>query len=65
MRNIVKIFYIQHEFSVNNVDPSRLQPALDGYGGMAYTKQQYEVEENVVKFFDDMLYQKIELYELE
>ena len=44
------LFYIQHEFCIENIDPNRMSPVLDGFDGQAYTRSQYELEEVIGDF---------------
>lgn len=60
---IVPIFYIQHEFTVENDDPDKIEPALDGFGGQPYSKQQGELENYIKKTMSDLKYTEISYYE--
>lgn len=62
---IIKIFYVQHEFSLDNTDPDKSAPVLDGYGGMPYTKTQYIMELSSVEFLEALGYEKIGINELD
>lgn len=59
------LFYIQHEFEIENTDPHRMSPVLDGYGGQAYTLSQFELEEVISAFLTENSLQKIGYRELE
>lgn len=60
---IVPIFYIQHEFAVENNDPNKIEPVLDGFGGQPYNKQQAILEDYIKKIMDDLKYIEISYYE--
>lgn len=60
---IVPIFYIQHEFSVENNDPNKIEPALDGFGGQPYNKQQAILEDHIKKTMNNLKYTEIGYYE--
>lgn len=46
---IVPAFHIQHQFTVDNEDPNRISPDLDGFSGEAYSKSQFEFNEKINK----------------
>ncbi len=58
---IVPVFYVQHEFEVENKDENRMGPSLDGYSGEAYCKSQFEFHEKIrhylnAKGFEELSY---------
>ena len=46
----VDVYYLQHEFEVNDSDPDRMTPVLDGFGDEPYCKMQYALEELICGF---------------
>lgn len=42
---LVQVYYLQHEFSVDNLDPLRTIPKLDGFDVQPFTKSQQELED--------------------
>ena len=59
------MFFIQHEFCVENLDPDRMTPVLDGFGGEPYTISQNRMEKEIGVFLKEKGLEKIELAELE
>jgi hypothetical protein len=45
---IASFFYIQHEFSIKNEAPDKMDPELGGYGCTPYIIGQYDIEEELV-----------------
>lgn len=62
---ISDIFAFQHEFSVENYDPNRMEPVLDGYSGTAYTMEQNSFEISLSKLLNNYGLEKITLSEME
>ncbi|MBW4520181.1 MAG: hypothetical protein KME16_10840 [Scytolyngbya sp. HA4215-MV1] len=46
---LIKVFYLQHEFIVINKDEDRILPDLDGFSGQAYSKSQYNFDDEICK----------------
>ena len=44
---LAPLFYIQHEFEVENRIKKRIEPILDGYSGMPYIIAQYNFHEQI------------------
>lgn len=44
---VVDVYYLQHEFEVENPDPDSMEPFPCGFGDEPYCKQQYALEEAV------------------
>jgi hypothetical protein len=61
---LVDVFYLHHEFAVENFDDERLAPSLDGFIEMPYTLQQAELEEVIVSSLERMGYSRISLKEM-
>lgn len=47
---IIPVFYLQHEFEVENHDPDKIFPALDGFDMRPYTKTQSNLGEVVKEY---------------
>ena len=62
---VADLFVFQHEFSIDNKDPNRIAPVLDGFGGEAYTFSQYELEDIITNFLIDKKLKKLEMSELD
>lgn len=62
---IIPVFYIQHEFEVENYDPDKIFPALDGFGLQPYTKTQYNLDEVVKEHLKKEGYTEIGYIDLE
>lgn len=48
---LVPIFYLQHEFQVENKDTDRMTPVLDGFGIQPYTGKQQELDDLIKNVF--------------
>lgn len=59
------MFFIQHEFCVENLDPDRITPVLDGVGGEPYTISQNRMEKEIGVFLKEKGLEKIEFIESE
>ncbi len=62
---VANVYYLEHSFSIDNVDPNRMTPVLDGFGGEAYSKQQYELEEFIINLMDSVHYMKLEYKDID
>ena len=62
---LADMFYLQQEFCVENKDPNRMTPVLDGFGGEPYTKTQYKMEEQITRILEKNKMEKIEFNELD
>lgn len=62
---VSNLFVFQHEFSVDNKDPNKMTPILDGFSEEAYTFSQDILEDKVSKFLLAANLKKIHLYELD
>lgn len=62
---IADIFVFQHEFSVNDIDPNRMTPTLDGFSEEPYVFSQYELEKAVSDFLHNKNLQKLQLAEMD
>lgn len=63
--NIANLFVFQHEFSVKNNDPNRLDPVLDGFNEQGYTTFQYDLEEILSDFLIERGLKKLYLHEID
>lgn len=62
---VANLYSFEHEFCINNPDPNRMTPVLDGFGDQAYTQTQKELEDLVSKILQDIGFNKILLSELD
>jgi len=62
---VCKVFYLQHEFSIDNVDDNRMDLTLDSFGDQPYTKQQFVFDEDIVSFMLKQGYYRLTCSELE
>lgn len=62
---VANVYCFEHEFFINNPDPNRMTPVLDGFGDQAYTQTQKELEDLVSKILQDNGFNKILLSELD
>ncbi|MFB9275603.1 hypothetical protein ACFQMJ_22235 [Cohnella cellulosilytica] len=61
---LAPVYYIQHEFSLPNLERESLSPVLDGYGTQAYTFIQQDLEDMISAQLGNMGYEKISYAEL-
>jgi hypothetical protein len=64
---LASAFYIQHEFSVSNKVDFKIEPTLDGYSGISYTMDQYNLHCSLSKIFRDNNYVELlcsDMYEV-
>lgn len=47
---VADVFYIQHEFSIDNIAKNRMSAVLDGYDSQPYIKEQYLLEKSITDF---------------
>lgn len=62
---VANLFVFQHEFSVENKDPNRMAPVLDGFGEEPYTIFQSKLEKKIVNFLEKQNLQKLQLSEMD
>lgn len=62
---ICEVFSLQHEFAVDNVDPSRMGSVLDGFGDQSYTRQQYDLDNLITDFLQSKNYKRLKYTEME
>ncbi|MEG1483491.1 hypothetical protein [Clostridium sp.] len=56
---------MQHEFEIENYDPDRIYPALDGFGLQPYSKTQYKLDEVVKEYLKKKGYIEISYPDLD
>lgn len=52
-------FNLRHEFSVDNIDPNKIDPVLDGFSDEAYNKKQFELDEIVSEYLQNKGYSRL------
>lgn len=57
---ISPIFYIQHEFEVENYDSNKMCPVLDGFGTEPYIKNQANLYEIIKEYLEKKGYTEID-----
>lgn len=57
---IVPIFYVQHEFEVENYDSNKMCPVLDGFGTEPYIKNQAILHEIIKEYLESAGYFEID-----
>lgn len=62
---IIPIFYVQHEFEVENIDENRMGPVLDGFGGQSYTIGQADIYDKIVTFLEKQGYSEVSYAEMD
>lgn len=61
---IADVFVFQHEFCVENRDPNRMDPVLDGFRGEPYIFEQDKMEKEITQFLMQQGLEKLKLSEL-
>lgn len=59
------LFVFQHEFSVDNKDPKRMDPVLTGFSQQAYTFSQSVLENSISDFLEKHKLYKLQLSEMD
>lgn len=62
---IVDMYYLQHEFEVDNPDPDCMEPFPCGFGDTPYCKLQYSLEEAVCGFLSEKGFKRLSYAERE
>lgn len=65
INKIVKCYYIQHEFSIDNPDDEGIDPCLDGFRGEAYCKKQFVLDEAIEKYMSEQGYERLSCIEID
>jgi hypothetical protein len=61
---IAPLFYIQHEFEVENKDDEAMAPVLDGFDTQPYSKNQAQLEDKIVNLLKNSGYVKLTYTEM-
>ncbi|MBC2264569.1 hypothetical protein HCB37_08500 [Listeria booriae] len=61
---IIPVYYVQHEFAVENIDENRMGPVLDGFDGQPYIINQMNLYDKVSCFFDKNGYKELSYAEM-
>lgn len=62
---IVDVYYLQHEFEVDNPDPDSMEPFPCGFGDVPYCKLQYSLEKAVCGFLSEKGFKRLSYAERE
>lgn len=65
INKIIDVFYFQHEFAVDNLDPNRIAPVLDGFSDESYCKLQYNLDETVLAYLQQKGYKRLYYSDME
>lgn len=61
---LAPVFYVEHAFQVENKDPNRINPTLEGFDSQPYTKQQLKLESQVKNVFQERGFQQLSYSEM-
>lgn len=61
---IVPLFYVQHEFEVENKDYNKINPVLDGFDSQPYTKEQALLYDEIASLFNKYGYKELSFDEM-
>src|SRR5690625_2282491 len=56
---LAPIYYLQHEFQVENFDPNHIAPILDGYDVQPYSQKQLDIEMKINSILSNLNYTKL------
>lgn len=48
------VYYLQHHFTIENVDPKRATPVLDGFSTQSYSMPQQKLDTKVTQILKEM-----------
>lgn len=65
INKIVDYFYLQHEFSIDNLDPDGMDTSFDGFRDEAYNKKQFDLDKTIVKYLKDKGYDRLDYADME
>lgn len=60
---VANIFTLFHQFEIENINPNKIEPTLDGFGEKPYTVQQKILEDELANYLIDNNVQRIGLDE--
>lgn len=61
---IAPLFHIQHEFEVENKDNDKINPVLDGFDSQPYTKEQAELNDEIISVLSKYGYKELSFSEM-
>jgi hypothetical protein len=61
---IIPIFYIQHEFAVENRDEKKIEPKLEGFSGQPYSIAQFDMHNSLVECLGNLDYVELSYSEM-
>jgi len=61
---IAPLFYIQHEFEVENKDNNKINPVLDGFDSRPYTREQAELNDEIISVLSKYGYKELSFSEM-
>lgn len=61
---IIPVFYIHHEFEVENYDENKMSPVLDGFGPQPYIKNQADLYEITKEYLEKNGYVEVDYSQL-
>lgn len=61
---IAPLFYIQHEFEVENKDNNKINPVLDGFDSQPYTMEQAELNDEIMSVLSKYGYKELSFSEM-
>ena len=62
---VAPLFYIQHEFDVENKDQDRMSPTIGGFDGQPYTKKQYVLNDKISSVLTQNGYTELSFADME
>lgn len=61
---LAPLFYLHHEFQVDNKDEQKMSPTLDGFDEQPYTQTQAELESIIKESFSKLGYEQLSYREM-
>lgn len=62
---VAEFYYLQHEFSLENPDPDKMDTFLDSFRDEPYNKKQFLLEETITEFLKKQGYSRLSYSEIE
>lgn len=62
---ICNVYYIQHEFSIDNINPNKIMNTLNNFSDKPYSLEQFKMEKQVMKILSNLNLERIYLNDLD
>lgn len=62
---ICNVYYIQHEFSIDNINPNKIMNTLDNFSDKPYNLKQFKMEKEIIEILSNLNLERIYLNDLD